>query len=117
MPDTINKIIYTNIIPSVKGDKERKTVIMLLEDNNNFHYLLYGESISEDTIVKLDRITRDFPYFHYAEFKANLNVDLVKEKDNDSIFKLICLDTIENKKPMTVKEIEEKLGYDITIVG
>lgn len=116
MPDTINKIIYTNIVPNIKGDKERKTVIILLEDNNKLHYLLYGESISEDTIVKLDRITRDFPYFSYTEFKANLNVDLVKEKDNNSIFKLICLDTIENKKPMTVKEIEEKLGYDITIV-
>lgn len=115
MPDTINKIIYTNIVPNIKGDKERKTVIILLEDNNKLHYLLYGESISEDTIVKLDRITRDFPYF--TEFKANLNVDLVKEKDNKSIFKLICLDTIEDKKPMTIKEIEEKLGYNITVVG
>ena len=116
MTDGINKIIYTNIIPSIKGDKERKTVIILLENNNNkLHYLLYGESISEDTILILDRITRDFPYF--TEFKANLNVDLVKEKDNESIFKLICLDTIENKKPMTIKEIEEKLGYNITVVG
>ena len=115
MIDRINKIIYTNIIPSIKGDKERKTVIILLEDNDKLHYLLYGESISEDTILILDRITRDFPYF--TEFKANLNVDLVKEKDNKSIFKLICLDTIENKKPMTIKEIEEKLGYNITIVG
>ena len=115
MPDTINKIIYTNIVPNIKGDKERKTVIILLEDNNKLHYLLYGESISEDTILILDRITRDFPYF--TELKANLNVDLVKEKDNASIFKLICLDTIENKKPMTIKEIEEKLGYNITVVG
>ena len=115
MPDTINKIIYTNIVPNIKGDKERKTVIILLEDNNKLHYLLYGESISEDTIVKLDRITHDFPYF--TELKANLNVDLVKEKDNASIFKLICLDTIENKKPMTVKKKKKKLGYDITIVG
>ena len=117
MPDTINKIIYTNIVPSIKGDKERKTVIILLEDNNKLHYLLYGESVSEDTIVKLDRITRDFPYFSYTELKVNLNIDLVKEKDNDNIFKLICLDTIESKKPMTIKEIEEKLGYNITVVG
>lgn len=64
MTDRINKIIYTNIIPSIKGDKERKTVIILLEDNDKLHYLLYGESISEDTILVLDRITRDFSLFY-----------------------------------------------------
>ena len=112
--NTVNKIIYTNIIPSIKGDKGRKTVIMLLEDNNKLHYLLYGESISEDTVIKLERITCEFPYL--SETKANLNINLI-QKDDKSILKLICLDTIENKKPMTIKEIEEKLGYNITIVG
>ena len=112
--NTVNKIIYTNIIPSIKGDKGRKTVIMLLEDNNKLHYLLYGESISEDTVIKLERTTCEFPYL--SETKANLNINLI-QKDDKSILKLICLDTIENKKPMTIKEIEEKLGYNITIVG
>lgn len=112
----ISKIIYSGSFPSKDG--KGMTTFSFLESTDGRLYLLYAEDAEGffsmeviDSWIKNEFELRHRTYF--KEVSAKITYEL---NGRDYLFRLYDLSSLD-KTPMTISEIEERLGTKVAIIG
>lgn len=101
----INKLINFNVVPY----KDEYLIFVLCLLNDDKPMLLYAKTTSPN--LEMSQIEADHYFYGYTP--RHTEIKLTCPLFGQTLFKLISLDDIGNKKEVSKKELEKLIGCDI----
>ena len=112
----VKQIDYIAIYPNKKYSNYNNAFI-IIKDSNDHPFVIYAEKINNNiSISQVEYMVEMGRKLINIKKSATLEMQIYPDDNKKTYFKIIDLDPPEPPKEMTIKEIEELLGYKIKIV-